>query len=216
MKKIFACIVSMIAMMVLFAGVANAHVTVQPEETWQGKYEVFTVRVPSENEEAPTTKVEVIIPDEVNITRFEPKPGWTYEVQKNDTGKITGVTWTTEGEGLSPTEFADFTMQGRVDDEAMELVWKAYQTYKDGSVVDWDGAPDSNKPASVTAVKPAATASAHGHSTTDASANEQGATEEQIAENHPAPPSANMPMYLSVAALITAWLALSIALKKRG
>ncbi|MBA9029028.1 hypothetical protein HNP81_004350 [Peribacillus huizhouensis] len=74
-----------------------AHVTVQPQETLQGKYEVFTVRVPSENETIPTMKIEVKFPTEVNITRFEPKSGWKYEVQKDASGKITSVIWTTEG-----------------------------------------------------------------------------------------------------------------------
>lgn len=46
--------------------IASAHVTVQPKVTTQGKYEVFTVRVPSEKEDSPTTKVEVKFPDGVN------------------------------------------------------------------------------------------------------------------------------------------------------
>ena len=90
MKKLLTLAVSMIGAITLFAGVASAHVSVQPQETSQGKYEVFTLRVPSESE-VPTTKVEVKFPEEVDITRFEPKAGWTYEVQKDDTGKITSV-----------------------------------------------------------------------------------------------------------------------------
>ena len=215
-KKLFTFTVSMIATLILFTGVASAHVTIQPEETSQGKYEVFTVRVPSENEEVPTTKVEVIIPDEVHITRFEPKPGWTYEVQKDDTDKITSVIWTTEEEGLSPTEFAHFNMQGRVDDAATEIVWKSYQTYKDGSVIDWIGSPGSDKPASVTAVNQADITSNHGHLTTDASFNEKGVSEDESVENNVAPPSNNVPLYLSIAALIAGLLSLIIALKNRG
>ena len=61
----------------------------QPKETTQGSYEVFTVRVPSENETVPTTKIEVKVPAEVNISRLEPKPGWTYELQKDASEKIT-------------------------------------------------------------------------------------------------------------------------------
>ncbi|WP_312859716.1 DUF1775 domain-containing protein [Peribacillus huizhouensis] len=43
-------------------------------------------------------------------------------------------------------------MQGKVADDSKEIVWKAYQTYQDGSVVEWVGAPDAEKPASVTVV----------------------------------------------------------------
>ena len=174
MKKLLSFTVSLIGAITLFAGVASAHVTVQPQETSQGKYEVFTVRVPSESE-VPTTKVEVKVPEEVDITRFEPKPGWTYEVQKDDTDKITSVTWTTEGQGLSSTEFGQFNMQGKVGDKATEIVWKAYQTLKDGSVVEWVGAPDAEKPASVTVVNPADASAAHGNvdKSTVSSSNEQ-------------------------------------------
>ena len=219
MKKLLTLAVSMIGAITLFAGVASAHVTVQPQETSQGKYEVFTLRVPSESE-VPTTKVEVKFPGEVNITRFEPKAGWTYEVQKDDTGKITSVTWTTEGAGLSSSEFGQFNMQGKVGDEATEIVWKAYQTLKDGSVVEWVGAPDAEKPASVTVVNPADASSAHGHghgdTATDSSSNDQVATEEQATADETKTSSNNVPLYLSIVALIAGLLSLGISLKKRG
>lgn len=217
MKKVLALTASMIGAITLFSGVASAHVTVQPQETLQGKYEVFTVRVPSENEEVPTTKIEVKFPEEVNITRFEPKPGWTYEVQKDDTGKITSVTWTAEGEGLSSTEFGQFNMQGKVSDEATEIVWKAYQTYKDGSVVEWVGAPDADKPASVTVVKPAAASSAHGHGDTPTtSSDDQNTVKEQATDIEAKTASSNIPFYLSIVALIAGLVSLVISLKKRS
>ena len=159
MKKVTAILGSIFLATSLFASVASAHVTVQPKETTQGSYEVFTVRVPSENEKVPTTKIEVKVPAEVNISRLEPKPGWTYELKKDATEKITSIIWTTEGEGLSSTEFGQFLIQGKVDDQAKELVWKAYQTYQDGSLVEWVGAADADKPASVTKVNPAAAGS---------------------------------------------------------
>ena len=45
--------------LLIFSGIASAHVTVQPKETTQGSYEKFTVRVPSEKKDAATVKVEV-------------------------------------------------------------------------------------------------------------------------------------------------------------
>ncbi|MEW9674048.1 hypothetical protein [Ammoniphilus sp. 3BR4] len=50
MKKKTSVICSSVLAISMFAGIASAHVTVQPKETTQGKYEVFTVRVPSEKE----------------------------------------------------------------------------------------------------------------------------------------------------------------------
>ncbi|MGX2961536.1 YcnI family copper-binding membrane protein [Peribacillus sp. JNUCC 23] len=218
MKKLLTFTVMMIAAFSLFAGMASAHVTVQPKETSQGQYEVFTVRVPSENEEVPTTKIEVKFPAEVNITRFEPKAGWKYEVQKDASDKITSVTWTAEGEGLTPTDFGQFNMQGKVADDATEIVWKAYQTYKDGSVVEWVGAPDADKPASVTVVNPGdGSGHDHGHGdvSTDSTTKDNGA-KEQVSEETTTSSSSNAPLYLSIAALIVGLLSLGLSFRKRS
>ncbi|MCU9614945.1 YcnI family protein [Caldibacillus lycopersici] len=207
MKKIVTVVVTFVAAFALFTSVASAHVTVQPTETSQGKYEVFTVRVPSENETVPTTKVQVKFDDAVNITRFEPKPGWTYTMEKDDTGKITSVTWTADEQGLAPTEFAEFKMQGKVSDDAEQIVWKAYQTYQDGSVVEWVGAPDAETPASVTVVNEATVTDSHDHGDT-ASTTSDNSDEDSNS-------TSNLSLYLSIAALVLGLVALGLALKKR-
>ncbi|NYE08721.1 uncharacterized protein YcnI [Bacillus niacini] len=215
MKKMIATFVVMLAAFSLFTGIASAHVTVLPKETIQGSYEMFTVRVPSENETVPTTQVKVEFPAEVTISRFEPKPGWKYEVEKDSSGTITSVTWTAENQGLTSTEFGLFNMQGKVADDATEIAFKAYQTYQDGSVVEWIGAPDSEKPASVTSVNPKpADASDDHHGTTeskDETPTEQ-ANEEAVKDSTN---SSNAPLYVSIAALIAALVSLGISLKRR-
>lgn len=155
MKKVRTIVVMSLLLMVSFmllAQTAFAHVVVYPREASQGSYEKFTMRVPTEKD-SPTVSVELVIPDGVSISRVEPKPDWAYEMVKDDTGKISRIVWTATGPGLSATEFGEFHMQGRVADDAAELVWKAYQTYGDGDRVDWVGASDSERPASVTMVK---------------------------------------------------------------
>ncbi len=218
MKKLLTLTIAMIGAVTLFVSAASAHVSVQPQETSQGKYEVFTVRVPSEKEDAETTKVEVKFAEEVNVTRFEAKPGWNYEVQKDDTGKITSVVWTAEEKGLSATEFVQFNMQGKVGDEATEIVWKAYQTYSDGSTVEWIGAPDADKPASVTTVNPADGSSDHGHGAAadDSAKEDHSAAGDLEHDTEAATSTSNVPLYLSIAALIAGLAALVISLKKRG
>ncbi|MBD0380014.1 YcnI family copper-binding membrane protein [Paenibacillus sedimenti] len=193
----------------LLAGIASAHVTVSPKESTQGSYEKFTVRVPTEKD-VPTVKVEVKFPlDSVAISRFEPKPGWTYELAKDTSGKITGVTWTATGDGLSKTEFGEFNMQGKVADTATQIVWKAYQTYKDGSVVEWVGAEGADKPASVTTVKPkaaGAAADSHGHTAAGGASASTAGT---------GTASGNTSLYLSIAAVILGALSLIISLVKK-
>ncbi len=211
MKKLhYALALGLLASM-LGGGFASAHVTVLPKETTQGSYEKFAVRVPTEKD-IPTVKVEVKFPlDAVSISRFEPKPGWKYELTKDANSKITGVVWTATGEGLGATEFGEFYMQGKVADTATAITWKAYQTYKDGSVVEWVGADGSDKPASVTKVnaKPAgAGTDSHGHTTSPAApAADKGASE---------PASASQaPLYLSIAAIVLGAASLIVSLMRR-
>jgi uncharacterized protein YcnI len=183
-----------------FAGLASAHVTVQPKEAPAGSFQVFTVRVPSEKESA-TTLVKVAIPEGVDVTRFEPKSDWTYDTEKNAGGKITSVTWKAAGAGLGATEFGEFRMQGKVADNAKELVWKAYQTYSDGEVVEWTGAPDADKPASVTTV-------------TAAQGNEHGAAD-TAPGNTAVAGRDTLTLSLAIAGLVAGVLALLVALFRR-
>ncbi|MCD9024197.1 YcnI family copper-binding membrane protein [Cohnella silvisoli] len=187
-----------------FAGLASAHVTVQPKEVPAGSYQVFTVRVPSEKEAA-TTSVKLAIPDGVAVSRIEPKPDWTYEIEKGAEDKFVSVTWKATGKGLGATEFGEFRVQGKVADDAKELVWKAYQTYSDGEVVEWTGAADADKPASVTAVT-AAAGEGDGHGAAPSGAS--GEAEDKDGRD-------TLTLSLAVAGLIAGVLALLIALFRK-
>ena len=208
MNKMMMNLAMLLLFSILTAGIADAHVVVYPQEATQGTYEKFTVRVPTEKD-IPTVKVEVrFAADAVMVSRLEPKPGWTYSLTKDASNKITGVTWTSTGEGLSSTEFGDFNMLAKVADNAGQIVWKAYQTYKDGSVVEWVGAADSDKPASITVVKPkpASTATdSHGNTNVKDAAGQEGA----------AAGSSNAPLYLSIAAVALSAASLLVSLLRR-
>ena len=193
----------------LFAGIASAHVTVQPQETKQGSYEVFTVRVPSESENVTTTSIKVTVPAGVKVSRVQPKAGWKYELEKGSDGGITSITWTTEGSGLSQTEFDEFRISGKVADDAKELAWKAYQTYSDKSVVEWTGAPDADHPASVTTVL-AGTGEGDGHG---AAAAAPEASTETAADS--AASSDKLPLVLSIIAVVLGAAALAAALVRK-
>lgn len=222
------------ALLAALPGIAAAHVTVQPREVTQDSFEVFTVRVPTEKQ-APTVTVEVQFPQGVTVSRFEPKPGWKYEIKKDSANRIVGVVWS--GGSLGPTEFGEFRMQGRIDKNATRLEWKAIQTYGDGSVVEWTGPEGSEHPASVTKVKPAAAATpaqADGHgapATTQATAQPtQGAANATAAQpataatpamasaaaaTAPAAEPSNLPMLLSLGSVALSVIALLAALRRR-
>ncbi|WP_028776925.1 YcnI family protein [Shimazuella kribbensis] len=150
MKK-YVVPVTLFALFIFFGFVTtvDAHVTVWPKESKVGAYEKYTVRVPSEKE-SNTTKVELEFPKEVSVNTVHPVPGWSYQFIKGSDGKNTGIVWTATDEGIKAHEFFEFPFIGANPDQAASLSWKAHQTYADGTVVDWAGAPESEKPASVT------------------------------------------------------------------
>src|SRR4028119_732327 len=134
--------------MLAVAAPAGAPVVVSPEEVTAGDYETLTVSVPTEKE-IPTTEIRVEVPDGFLLSGVQPVPGWEHSFEE-DRGVVTAVTFS--GGEVRPREFQQFLVQAQAPEEPGEYPWKAAQTYEDGSVVEWTGAPDSEKPASVVEV----------------------------------------------------------------
>jgi uncharacterized protein YcnI len=137
-----------ICMMLAVSAPAWAHVVVSPEVVTAGDYETLTVSVPTEKE-IPTTKIRVEVPDGFLLSGVQPVPGWEHTFQE-DGGVVTAVTFS--GGEIGPREFQQFLVQAQAPEEPGEYPWKAFQTYEDGSVVEWTGPPDSEEPASVVEV----------------------------------------------------------------
>jgi LPXTG-motif cell wall-anchored protein len=127
---------------------AWAHVVVSPEEVAAGDYETLTVSVPTEKE-VPTTKIRVEVPEGFLLSGVQPVPGWEYAFEE-DEGVVTAVTWS--GGEIGPQEFQQFLIQAQAPEEPGEYPWRAFQTYRNGSVVKWTGPPDAEEPASVVEV----------------------------------------------------------------
>jgi uncharacterized protein YcnI len=131
--------------MVAMSAPAWAHVVVSPEEVTAGDYETLTVSVPTEKE-IPTTKIRVEVPEGFLLSGVQPVPGWEHSFEE-DGGVVTAVTFS--GGEIRPQEFQQFLLQAQAPEKPGEYPWKAFQTYEDGSVVEWVGPPDSEEPASV-------------------------------------------------------------------
>ena len=189
MKKLLLSIPMMFLSLLLITGVASAHVKVQPQQVTADSYQHFTVSVPTEKD-IPTTEIRLVIPDNVDVSSFKPKAGWTYKTKTDDNDKITEVTWTAEGKGLLPEQFEEFDLMAHVDKNAKTIAWKAYQTYSDGSIVKWIGPEDSENPASVTTVV-----------ASDSDADDSDASQ--------------WPLYISIIAIVLGVIAIIIALVKR-
>ncbi len=140
--------ISIVCLVFATTGVAQAHVSVSPEEAPAGSYEKFTVSAPNEKE-IPTTEIRVDIPDGLTVSGVQPVPGWEYEFEEEG-GLITAITWS-DGE-IQSREFQEFAFQAQTPEEPGSLTVGAIQTYEDGSVVEWTGPPDAEEPASVVEV----------------------------------------------------------------
>jgi uncharacterized protein YcnI len=155
---------------------AQAHVTVQPNTAPAGAFTVLDVRVPTERDNASTAKVDVQFPAGFAAASYQAVPGWRVRVIKKklatpiqtDDGPITeGVsrmvwTRTSRSGGIKPGQFQDFPISVQIPGKAGDkLTFKALQTYSNGEVVRWIGAPGSDEPApqlTVTAAVKAAAA----------------------------------------------------------
>jgi uncharacterized protein YcnI len=148
------------ALLVGVQGMASAHAVVYPKQVVAGSYEKFALRVPNEKE-IPTVKVKVEIPAGFVVSRVQPLPGWTYTFTKDSSGNVTAIEWT--GGEIGAAEFQEFIMSGKAPAQPGKTSWKAYQTYKDGSVAEWTGPSDAKTPASIVeVVAGTGTTDAHG------------------------------------------------------
>ena len=73
------------------AGSAFAHAELSPVVVLAKRGQLFTLAVPTEKENAETTKVEFTPPSGFSIDSFVPASGWTREAQTTGTGENTVV-----------------------------------------------------------------------------------------------------------------------------
>jgi uncharacterized protein YcnI len=132
-----------------------AHVKVYAEPGWTQapacSFTEFLVMVPNERPD-PTVKIELEIPSSVTVSAAQPAPGWTADFTTGK-GRISRITWS--GGQLHPREFQTFAFLAATPQTPQLLSWNAHQTYQNGEVVNWTGAPDSDTPHSqITITRP--------------------------------------------------------------
>jgi uncharacterized protein len=145
---------------------AQAHVTVHPNVVPAGGFTVLNLRVPNERDKAKTTKVDVKFPPGFLFVSYAPVSGWAGKITYRKLAKPVTVfgekvsqeadraIFTTKGKGLAAGQFIEFPLSVAVPDKAQSpLTFKALQTYSNGEVVRWIGAPDADQPAPQVAVQ---------------------------------------------------------------
>ncbi|MFD8469104.1 YcnI family protein [Streptomyces cyaneofuscatus] len=165
----------------LLAGPAAAHVSVQPQgEAAKGGYATLNFKVPNERDQASTVKLEVNFPADHPLSSVTPEavPGWKIDITKGKLDKplevhgrkiteaVTKVTWTADGSKIAPGYFQQFPVSvGQLPEDADQLVFKAIQTYDNKEVVRWieepKGGEEPDSPAPVLKLT-AATEDHHG------------------------------------------------------
>lgn len=156
-----------------FAGVAQAHVTVNPNQATQGGYTRVAFQVPTESDTASTTKLDVFLPADHPVASVStmPVPGWTVQVTTSKlatpltdddgnqiTEAVSQLTWTASPDAaIRPGQFQEFPVSLGPLPKTDQLVFKVLQTYSDGTVVRWidpvtPGAAEPEHPAPVLAL----------------------------------------------------------------
>jgi uncharacterized protein YcnI len=178
-----------------------------------------TFRVPNESDTDSTTKVEVNLPADAPVASVSLKPvaGWTAVATKSKlatpleahgaqiTEAVSKITWTAASDaGIKPGEFQEFDVSMGPLPKTDQMIFKALQTYSDGTVVRWieEPAADGTEPESPAPVLKLVAATAEGAA--------PAATGAPVAA--PGETESNGPDALSIAGLVAGVLALIIGL----
>ncbi|MEA2382402.1 MAG: hypothetical protein QOH72_2373 [Solirubrobacteraceae bacterium] len=162
MKRTIAAVAAAVTGVLALPAAAGAHVTIQPASAPAGAETVLAVRVPNERDDASTVKVDVRLPPGFVSASWEAQPGWSVRAVKQKLSKpiqtddgpideqIGEIVWTATNKkaGIAPGEFRDFPLSVLIPGKAGQtLTFKALQTYSNGTIVRWIGAPGADQPA---------------------------------------------------------------------
>jgi uncharacterized protein YcnI len=166
MKKRLAAAAALgVAVLLMTAAPALAHVTVDPSSATKGGFTKLSIRVPNEMDAANTVKVDVKFDENHPLASVsvKPKAGWTPQVIKKklatplqtDDGQVTEavseIVWS--GGTIAPGQFDEFEVSvGPLPSDIDVLLFPTIQTYSDGTEVSWiqqafDGQPEPDHPA---------------------------------------------------------------------
>jgi periplasmic copper chaperone A len=158
MRRHAAMAAIVVVVLAVAAPPAGAHVTLEPAEARQGRFEYLRVRVPNEADDldtvrdgASTTQLELSLPadEPLRVVQVQPTPGWEYRLETTEldepieregdepvTEVVSKITWS--GGAIAPTEFATFEIVlGPLPEDVDMLMFPAVQVYDSGEEVAW-------------------------------------------------------------------------------
>ena len=197
------------------AAPAAAHIQVRPTLVAPGDPVLFEVLVPGERD-AKTVEVTLQVPKDVLPFSFEDPPGWERTNVEADDGSIEAIRWRGE---QAPDGLTRFSFLASTPEQDGEIEWKALQTYDDGDIVRWIGAPDSENPAAVTTVSASAPRQNAGGEGGESATEGEGAAAATPAATTAAPAAEDddspLPLILGIVAVVLSAAALVAALRPR-
>jgi uncharacterized protein YcnI len=122
----------------VLAPAAFGHAAMSPPVAKAKVLQQFTLSVPTEEEGATTTSIELTLPSGFTIDSYEPAPGWKRAAHGQS------VTWSG---GSVPTEEDSVFRFNASLDSSRDYRFSVRQTYSDGKVVEWNGPEGSDTPA---------------------------------------------------------------------
>lgn len=203
-----------VAVALLSAPAAVAHVQVAPSEAATDDAVRFEVLVPNEDD-VDTIEVALQVPPGVLPFSYEETPGWRRTVERAGDGSVGVIRW--EGR-LAPEGFVRFSFLAATPPEPGTIAWKALQTYEGGEVVRWIGDEESEYPAAFTEVSASAEKANAGGESGDAAPTEQ-------LELSPAPAVVAaeegsdrdaLTLVLAIAGLVLGFVAVVLSLRRRA
>jgi uncharacterized protein YcnI len=135
------------ALALLLPAIASAHARVSPAVSLKGQLQLYSLAVPTEKENAFTTKIVMTVPKGFSIDSFAPNPGWQRQLQQTGSGDnavIQQVTWTGGHVPTGEDSVFEFLAQPA---SSQSYKFTIQQTYSDGSIVNWSGPESSDSPA---------------------------------------------------------------------
>ncbi len=136
-----------LAALLLVPAVAGAHARVSPAVSLSGQLQLYSLAVPTEKDNAATTKIVLTLPSGFSIDSFAPSPGWHRVLAQSGSGEnavIQRVTWTGGHVPTGEDSVFQFLAQAA---SAGTYRFTVQQTYTDGSIVNWAGPESSEAPA---------------------------------------------------------------------
>jgi len=136
-----------VALVVLSADAAFAHVEIEPATAEQGAPATLTFSVPNEEPAASTVRIDIQIPAGVRNLTATAKDGWTPQITQASDSTPGEVVWSGGQFGGDSRE--EFVLQiGAMPASGDEAQFKTIQTYSTGEAVSWiqPPNPDGSEP----------------------------------------------------------------------